>query len=352
MANFSLSTASIAAALSPVARNATNITLADLTGPGAAPQALLDNQLSTIQSVLRYPSDLPPYYFKLAVSDYKRDTWLSVGQLVPSAWIALPLPQSMVDEHQVSYDTEPLTAAGNAILQATKAAVNSGMNMGALQAAVGSLGNNAPGIAAQIAASLAGPTPGRVLAAAGAVINEFMTVMLKGPSYKRRQFVWKFSPKNAAESATLRAIIQRLNNSAAPGINGLVGSAFFSWPQIFQPSFQFGSDVTDGSLGNILGDWTFYMKRSVLESCVFNYTPNNQWASFGATKAPASIEMRLQFLELEFWLKDQYVLGNNPTLPNEAGTLRADLLKAIRTESQATTPVPPINTPGGGAPVL
>ena len=80
------------------------------------------------------------------------------------------------------------------------------------------------------------------------------------------------------------------------------------------------------------------MKKSVLESCVFNYTPNNQWASFGATKAPTSIEMRLQFLELEFWLRDQYVVGNDPTLPNEAGTLGADFLKAIHSEKLSSSP--------------
>ena len=109
--------------------------MADLTPPGAPPQSSLDNQLTTINSVMKYPADLPPYYFKMAISDYKRDSWLSVGQLVPKAWVALPLPQSIVDENQVQYDTEPLGIAGNAILSATRDAVNAGDIAGALQAA-------------------------------------------------------------------------------------------------------------------------------------------------------------------------------------------------------------------------
>ena len=147
-------------------------------------------------------------------------------------------------------------------------------------------------------------------------MNQFQAVCLQGPQYKKRAFSWKLSPKTPAESEIVRQIIQRLNNCSAPSLKGgLLGSAFFGWPCLFRPSFQFVGPF--GDLGNVLGAQTFYMKYCVLDGWSCNYSPAGQASFFAGTHAPSMVTISLSFQEIEFWLKDDYMMagpgdGNNP----------------------------------------
>lgn len=275
--------------------------IASLSPSGPNPARALDGpNPNGVNKILRFPSDTPPYYMVLAVNKYSRASWISVGQLSEESRVILPLPREMIDNHNVRYAVEDIgfsgavgfdAIAGNAQAAAAEAAAGA-----AIAGARGTVGR------------LLGPTGGQIaggvtkgaLAASGLAVNDFMTVMLKGPDYKRRDFLWRFAPKSAQETSDLRRIIQVLNNAMAPSITANIGSAFFTWPRIFQPSFVYNGQA------DLLALNTFRMKPSVMTDFSVNYTPNGTFSPFASTKAPSSVDVRMTFLELEFWLTGQF----------------------------------------------
>jgi hypothetical protein len=259
-------------------------TLADLS-PSGLPPSMVVRPTAGTSSVFRYPDDTPPYYFKMRIQRYQRAGWLSIGRLDPEATIILPLPQKMVDDHQVEYELVALQELG---------LVMNGVPNNTADALAG--------LGAQLGHDLTG-RGGQALAQYwGYAINNFLTVMLKGPTYKRRDFVWHVSPKTEQESIHLRDIISLINRSMSPALPATLGSAFFAWPRIFFPSLEFSGPIGGGSRD--LGDWTFHMKPSVIVDASFDYTPSNVWAAYAPTRAPESVVIRLTFLELEYWLRD------------------------------------------------
>lgn len=278
--------------------NAQNFDIASISPNGPNPARALDGpNPNAATTIYRFPSDTPPYYMMLPINDYSRASWVSVGVLNEKSRIILPMPQAMIDNHNVRYDISDLgiagavgfDAAGGQVAQAASLAAV-GATMQALQTGTGQFG--AAGAAVNKAV-------GGSLAAAGIAVNSFMTVMLKGPDYKKRDFVWRFSPKTAQETSDLRRIIQLINNSMAPSLFG-IGSAFFTWPKIWKPEFVYNARP------DLLALNTFKMKASVLTDASFNYTPNGVFSPFASTKAPSSVEMRLSFLELEYWLAGDF----------------------------------------------
>jgi hypothetical protein len=262
------------------------------TGPNPA-QMLDGPNPNGVNQILRFPDDTPPYYFCLTVNDYSRASWVSVGKLNEVARIILPLPREMVDNFNIRYAIEPLGYAGAVGFDT----LSGDFSNAAWQAAIGTALSGSSQLAQRVGAAGNAFTKGAqaALGAAGLAVNDFMTVMLKGPDYKRRDFIWRLAPKNAQETSDLRRIIQMINNAMAPSIWGY-GSTFFQWPKIFKPSFVFnGIDM-------LLAMNTFGMKPSVITDFSINYTPNGVFAPFASTKGPGSVDIRIAFMELEYWL--------------------------------------------------
>lgn len=262
---------------------------------------------------LVFPHDWPLYYFAMGVNNYKRDSWRQVGALEISDNIILPLPSEMVDRQSVDYEEKPIGILGAAALggaanirnafetgdinDLTKG-VTGAAERGLSQGLVTQLGVNA--LQRSGGAQGAGAVRG-VLAAAGYAQNDFLTVMLKGPTYKAHTLRWRLSARNAAESQTLAKINKVLNNAQAPGLPRAFGSAFFTYPKIFQLAFR--HPAAEGGLGY----WTYRFKPCVLKDQQWNFTPNpGGWASYSATRAPESVEVTLHFMELEYWLSGDF----------------------------------------------
>ena len=288
--------------------------IASISPSGPVPQSALDGPNPNGQSnILRFPDDTPPYYLTLSVNQYSRQSWREVGTLTERGRIILPLPREMIDNHNIRYDIEPLGIAGSLGFDAI-GALNAGdaSQLGSLATRAGvGLAETAAGQAVGAFGALGGASSNAgkgVLGAAGIAVNDFMTVMLKGPEYKRRDFIWRFSPRTASETSSLRRIIQYINNCMAPSITQNLGSAFFTWPRIWQPTFTWGGDP------QLLSLTTFRMKPSVITDFNVNYTPNGVFAPFASTKAPSSVDIRISFLELEFWLSGQF--NDTPTIAN------------------------------------
>lgn len=284
------------------------LTLSDLTPPGPDPTRVIASVINTV-GLIKVPLDTPLYYTSISIGEYSRTSWDKVGEITKKDDIVFPIPMNLTDTHQISYETEPIGLAGAAALGAGNLALRA-LNgevsdlTGALDAAGISAGTGSTVLGAGAAATLR--TLGNVgdvgrgigngiLAAAGLAVNQFLTVMLKGPQYKSRQFSWRFSPRNSLESKRLQEAIMLLNNSMAPGISTTFGSAFFTWPKIFQVQFSY-------ALGRDLGLVTFRMKPSVLKAASFDYTPSGMPAFYAGSSAPEGVNVTLVFDELEFWV--------------------------------------------------
>lgn len=329
------------------------LTRADLTPPGPTPSSVVD--VPTGVGRLQYPNESLRYWLQLDIHKYSRTSWVQVGTLEILRTIVLPLPQMMIDNHSVSYEVQPIGLIGSGILGA-KGLIDSAGNLsqdaivsalktagqGALEGTSGFflqqiLQNSEKAgalFAGSIGAQAARQGVNGVLAAVGVAINEFMTVMLRGPNYKRRDFQWKVSPKSLDETKALKDIEATLNDSMAPRLVG-PASAFFGWPLVFRPSFKISQKPFPGI---DLALTTFAMKPCVLTDASFNYTGAGQPAFFRGG-GPIDTEIRLSFLELELWLAGQFGSG---IVPNDNNSQLSQTLFQSNPPSAATAGPDPL----------
>jgi hypothetical protein len=293
-------------------QNAPIYTQAALTPPGPSAQSVLDKP-EFESGVLRYPDETPMYYMEITTYKYVRTAWNVMGKSQWEKMIVMPMATQLIDSQEVRYSTEPLGVAGavGTALGTSAAQFFADLSNGTLGGALGNqldhLKNlvtggkmDATGLGLSHVLSSINQGGPRIealirggLAAAGVAQNEFLTVMLEGPKYKVRDFHWKLSPNNPKETQALSDIILHLNNSQAPSISGM-GYAFFSYPKVFEIKFKF----LNSPIGNVL----FNMKPMVLVNSAYNYTPHGVYAPYTGTHGPDSVEIRLNFLELELWV--------------------------------------------------
>jgi hypothetical protein len=259
------------------------------------------------QNTIVVPPDLPIFFFGMSIQEYRRDSWDKIANLVPKARVLFPLPMSIIEARNVSYDQTPLGLLGglgyDAILKGVQTfdgSASTALTDLAKQIAVAGTTSTIPAAVLNglDAAGLEG-VKNSVLSAAGLAINEYMTVMLKGPAYGEYTFQWQFSPNSREESDALKAAILHLKNAQAPSLVGH-GTAFFGWPHVFRNRF-YCRDTGPGT--DDISTWLYRMKPSVLTGCSVDYTPSNIPAfKRGTGGAPESVKIMLQFHELEFWV--------------------------------------------------
>jgi hypothetical protein len=139
--------------------------------------------------------------------------------------------------------------------------------------------------------------------------NQFMTIVLEGPKYKTFELHWSLTPTSPAEAEMLRAIIRAFQNAQAPGVS--TTGLLWAFPKIFK-------------IG-IYPNSAFMMKykKCVLTDFAVNLTPYGQ-AAFrredfethdgqgGPLGTPTTIQLSCKFLELEYWIENQYNDRNDP----------------------------------------
>lgn len=253
---------------------------------------------------LQYPSDRPKYFMTFTVSAYHRTSLLNVGTLTPSASVVLPLPRSLVDNLQIAYDQTPI----GAVVGLGAEAIGFGKEWFQDQSQSKTIGATGSPVTGQVPpvssqggtfesfTSKAAAIGARALGGAGDAIsamtcyspNQFLTILLKGPEYKRHRFSWIFSPNTAEESTNIDLIIRQFKEWGSPGLTA--AGALFSFPMIFQIAFMPNEK------------FMYKFKPAVLESVTVDYTPNEGAAFYRGSNAPESLAVTFQFLELEFWL--------------------------------------------------
>jgi hypothetical protein len=267
------------------------------TTPISISQAVLSGQMTqpenninfSKQDGLQFPQDLPKEYIKLRLQDFTFGLGfggLTTGATGAGTTIFLPMPKQLVDTHSVGYKQE---AIGSVTGELANAIAGGGQDTRG-----GSIVNALVSGAAQAVGNIVkegiGLDPVNAgLAKAGLAPNQFLTVMLTGPQYKKHELSWTLSPRNKKESELIRKIIEKFNNAMAPTLSG----PFFTHPKVVTPSF---------TNSNVL----YRFKPCVIETMSVNYAPSGAPSFYAKTAAPDSVEIRLSLLEIEFWLSGQF----------------------------------------------
>lgn len=261
---------------------------------------------------LQFPSDRPKFFFTIALANYSRNGVQTITpNLNTTDVIILPVPLSIMDSQQIVYEDYTFgVLAGNALNVGMDKMGGTNGNAPSQVNAKEALGGAAAITGVNMASGAASGLTGRAIPAdagvkaveafTGLAPNQFTTILLKSPSFKRLSFEWHLVPRSFAESRTLRDIIRTLNNASAPGL--ALSGALFTFPQIcrcaFMPNF----------------NYLFRMKPMVIESVTWDYSPGQGPVFYHLTSddatghdyAPESIKMRLNMQELEYWLHGDY----------------------------------------------
>jgi hypothetical protein len=218
--------------------------------------------------------------------------------------IFLPLAQQLVDSATVSYETVETGIEGGAVMSGfPNSASMAGIGKGAEEVAKYKAIQMAGGLAEAFAGA-GGNIGAATQAHSGRSLNQYMTILLKGPSYKVREFSWVFSPRSMAESDAIIRVLAAFKNAQAPYIASEATNAFFGWPNIFQIKFQMGAG--DSGTPSKMGVRLFDMLPAVMNDLVVDYTPAGAASFYGKTSAPTFIKVMMRFTELEVWLRNQY----------------------------------------------
>lgn len=279
--------------------------------------------LTSTVSSLRLPADTPKYFTSIALSDYSRVTLNEFRRTNIFSNLVLPLPLKIVDNNSVNYnDKFELGQIEGFVLGATQQktigdAAGQIFSREGLNAALSGLSSEVLGAFASITKAAGFETPAQyinslknVIGDIGAVTtgyspNQFLTVLLEGPIYKRFELSFAISPNSADEAETLRIIKNLLNNSMAPKMTQSGG--FFEFPKIFQVGY--------GSNSKYLCKY----KPAVLVNFAIDYAPeeqpvfNKESPITDNLSAPETVFLTLSFMELEFWLRGDFTDSNVPT---------------------------------------
>jgi hypothetical protein len=234
-------------------------------------------------------------YIAIQFQEYQRRSIFDQPFLNAIGGIRLPIPSQLSDNQQVSYDSsaqaDPITGA--AIEGGLRGRNSSGgsLSTAAIGAAVGAA-SGAVTKAASVAAGIAGIDTAQALQLSGLAQNPFLTVLFKSPTFKKHTFSWKLAPNNREESDTLKQIINTFKSNMLPAISPNAGGTLLTYPNM--------------AIINLRPDpdYLYKFKPCVVESMDVNYAMGGQPSFFKGTNAPTEVQLSVNFLEIEYWLKE------------------------------------------------
>jgi hypothetical protein len=222
--------------------------------------------------------------------------------------VALYMPDTLVFSYKQDYETmKPGNEITGQILAAGRDYIRnmgkgtSEANSKAVQAAKAVAGT-------RILQGVIGGDTGRIVSAAalGIVQNPMLEMIYTSPDFRTFQFDFMFYPRSAAEGLQVQQIIDRLRFHQAPEI-ALEGTGFLIPPSEFDIRFYYG-----GSQNNNIAP----IGTCVLKQIDVNYAPSGWTAyevfgenepSLGRTGMPVAIQLTLQFQEVVYLTKDDFL---------------------------------------------
>lgn len=280
------------------------------------PSVAIDaTQAAGVLKRFRFPFDLPKYHTYIIESEVGSVSTGTSNQLTPQRQYKLPLPSDLSRTLDVAFDQSfnYLDMITRGVSAAAAGAVVAGLQVAAGRAApVGLRGAAARGVAGAlnvvggIASAIGNENVRRTAGAAtGLAINNFKAVTLSMPRFQEFTLAWKLSPKTYEESVEIQKIVHSIQRGMHPeGWGGAFGTyAAFAFPKVY-------------SVG-IIPNSKFLMKfkPAVIQSFKVDYQAGNPAPAFYATPAdvdntayspPESVILSMSFLELEYWLQQDF----------------------------------------------
>jgi len=245
---------------------------------------------------MMFPGDLLDNrnaYISIKFKEYQRRSIFDQPFLPEVGGIRLPLPTQLSENQQVQWNPQGTDAATGAAIEAGLKGKSSGGSIGAIavDAAAGAAAGAANKALSATASSL-GIDVAQALQLGGLAQNPFLTVLFQSPVFKKHSFSWKLAPNNAQESNTVRDIINSFKSNMLPAMSGNAGGTLLTYPNM--------------AIINLFPDdsYLYKFKPCVIESMDVNYATGGQPSFFRDTNAPVEVQLSVNFLEIEYWLKE------------------------------------------------
>lgn len=124
----------------------------------------------------------------------------------------------------------------------------------------------------------------------GSVVNPYSLSLFQSVTPRAHQLVFRLVPRNQADSAMIRKIVQQFQYHSLPSRKG---KFFLTMPDELEISF-FGTDKL------------FKFAPCVINNVGVNYAPFGTPSFFGADNAPTGIELTLNLQEIEALTRESY----------------------------------------------
>ena len=120
----------------------------------------------------------------------------------------------------------------------------------------------------------------------GQILNPNAELLFQGPSLRSFEFTWLMVARSPDEGKSIRKIIKRFKQGAAPKWNN---TALLETPSIWQLSYKRGR--TPLKTAN-------KFRQCALVSITVDYAPDGIWSSYEEDSQPVAVRMGLSFKEL------------------------------------------------------
>jgi len=246
---------------------------------------------------LMFPGDLVDpsanrnSYIAIQFQKYERRSIFNQPFLNATGGIRLPVPNNLVENLQVQF--EPAEASSPAVGAGIEQGMRGGGAFSSIAGgAIAALGAKAETAAAALGTGLTGATTAEMLQLGGLAQNPFLTVLFKSPVFKKHTFSWKLAPNNAQESNTIKDIINTFKSNMLPAMAANAGGTLLTYPNM--------------AIISLFPDETFLykFKPCVIEGMSVNYAVGGQPSFFKGTNAPTLVQIDINLLEIEYWLKE------------------------------------------------
>jgi len=243
-----------------------------------------------------YPSDIGKYFIKFSFQSYQRLVPLVSATDLPKCVVVLPIPTNLTDNFSVSYNDAKLGAVTGALVETGVRILQGNQNL--VSKETGSTVAAAAGVAAREQISRIGgeALTNNIDKAVGAVPNPHLAAIFQDIGLREHNFTFRFSPKNANESRTLKNIIKNIKIRILPGASGGSGATgpLFTFPDTVDVSFGPKEEIP------------YKFQRCVVTSFNVNYSPNGT-PSFFKDGSPTDIEMSISLKEVRVFTREDFL---------------------------------------------
>ena len=224
---------------------------------------------------------------------------------------ALYIPgDSLTTSFKSAYDSPALglgMGKGMELMNKMRGGVGGGGRKDASPSLAGSQGE-IQAVALKLGAAKLGGDKATVIAEqkTGFVINPYIVAAYKGPTdLRQHSFSFKMMPEDNDESVACMNITRLFKAAMLPshagGNSSAAPSMLFGYPDQFEIKYMIGGkDLNDTNHAHL-----FKIGRSVLTECDLNYATESLPLFFEGTQHPATIEMKLTFMETEVMYREK-----------------------------------------------